>query len=64
MLTWRDTEDETVVFTAAGIVAQQARCPAEDAIARLAEVADATSRTVPAAARLVVAGVLRFDGTT
>ena len=60
-MTWRGTPDEAVVFTAAGMVATQARCPIEDAISKLIERAAATSRTVPDAARLVIVGVFRFD---
>jgi hypothetical protein len=60
-MTWRGTPDETVVFTAAGMVAAQARCPIEDAISKLIERADATSRSIPDAARLVIVGSLRFD---
>jgi len=60
-MTWRGTPDEAVVFTAAGMVAEQARCPVEVAISKLTERADATSRSVVDAARLVITGVLRFD---
>jgi hypothetical protein len=60
-MTWRGTPDESVVFIAAGIVAGQARCPVEEAISKLSERADVTSRTVPDAARLVIAGAFRFD---
>ena len=58
---WRDTPDEAVVFTAAGIAAEQARCSVEDAITKLSERAEATGRTVPDVARLVIAGAVRFD---
>ena len=61
-MTWRGTpDDEAVVSTAAGIVAEQAQCPIEDAVSKLIERADATSRSVPEAARLVIAGAFRFD---
>jgi hypothetical protein len=43
------------------MVAEQARCPIEVAISKLSDRADATSRSVADAARLVMAGVLRFD---
>lgn len=60
-MTWRGTPDEAVVFTAAGMVAGQARCPVEEAILKLSKRADATGRSVPDAARLVIAGAFRFD---
>jgi hypothetical protein len=61
MVSWRGTPDEAVVRIAAGMVAQQARCPIENAISKLSERAEATGRNVPDAARLVIAGVIRFE---
>jgi hypothetical protein len=60
-MTWRGTADEAVVYTAAGMIAGQAECSLEAAVAKLRDRAEAISRTVPDAARLVLAGVIRFD---
>jgi len=58
---WRGTPDEAVVYTAAGMIEVQARCSTDDAIEKLRERAIELGRTVPDAARLVIAGVVRFD---
>jgi hypothetical protein len=58
---WHGTPDEAVVYDAVGIVAAQAHCSVEAALELLLGRAAEVTRTVPDAARLVIAGALRFD---
>jgi hypothetical protein len=58
---WRDTPDEAVVYAAASLIAAQVNCTEDDAISKLVDYAAAVSRTVADAARLVIAGVVRFE---
>lgn len=60
-MSWRGTPDEAVVYDAAGIIQAQTRCSVEAALTKLKDRAAELSRTVPDAARLVIAGVVRFD---
>jgi flavin-binding protein dodecin len=59
---WRGTPDEALVYSAAEMVATQSGCSLDEAIDLLINRAVETTRTVPDAARLVLVGVLRFDG--
>lgn len=58
---WHGTADEAVVYAAAGIVAVQTGCSFPAALVLLTDRAREVTRTMPDAARLVIAGVLRFD---
>jgi hypothetical protein len=60
-MAWRGTADEAVVYAAAGVVMAQADCTDDDALVKLVNYADEVSRTVADTARLVIAGVIRFD---
>jgi len=60
-MSWRGTPDEAIVYSAAAIVVEQAGCSTDDAIDKIRDRAAAVSRTVPDTARLIVAGVVRFD---
>jgi len=60
-MAWRGTPDEASVYTAAGMAADQAHCSDEDGLTKLIARADELTRSVPDAARLVIAGVIRFD---
>jgi hypothetical protein len=60
-MAWRGTADEAVVYSAARVIASQADCTEDDALVKLVDRADKVSRTVVDTARLVIAGVIRFD---
>jgi hypothetical protein len=60
-MSWRGAPDEAAVYTAAGMIATQADCTEDEAIRKLADYAASVSRTVADAARLVIAGVMRFE---
>jgi len=60
-MAWRGTPDEEVVYAAASVLAEQAKCTEDDALVKLIDYAAAISRTVANTARLVIEGVVRFD---
>jgi hypothetical protein len=60
-MAWRGTPDEAVVYGAADMIAGQVDCSQDDAIRKLVDYAGAVSRTVADTARLVIAGVVRFE---
>ena len=60
-MSWRGTAEESDVFKAAGIAAAQLRCSSELGLTRLSERSEELRRSVPDTARLVIAGVVRFD---
>ena len=60
-MAWRGTPDEAVVYAAAQMIATQVDCTKDDAILKLVDYAAAVSRTVADTARLVIAGVIRFE---
>jgi len=60
-MAWRGTPDEAVVYAAAHMIAAQVDCTEDDAILKLVDYAAAVNRTVADAARLVIAGLVRFE---